>query len=422
MRRASACARSSIEMPFEWFVALRYLRDAKGQTALILAAVSVGVSVIVFLSALINGLQVSLIDKTLGSQPHITLQVQREAARPLVDSSDDRDDRAVARSVQPAPQRLRSIDQWPLVMADAECTAGVIAASPAIVGAGFAVRAEAKNAVVVRGVDPERFLAIIDVRKRMRAGRFDVAGGDVVIGAVLADELGVGVGDKIRITTTEGIDDVVAITGVFSLGNEAVDKTWVITSLRRAQTLYALPGGATSIELKVADVFAAETVAGELRGRTGLKADSWMKINAELLTGLSAQSSSKSMIQFFVVLAVALGIASVLIVSVVQKSREIGVLRAVGTSRGRVLRIFLIQGAVLGLLGSFVGSALGALLSKLFEGLVRGPDGAPKFPVQLDLELFVFATALAIGVGLLAAVLPARRASMLDPASAIRNG
>jgi lipoprotein-releasing system permease protein len=147
-----------------------------------------------------------------------------------------------------------------------------------------------------------------------------------------------------------------------------------------------------------------------------------MKINAELLTGLSAQSSSKSMIQFFVVLAVALGIASVLIVSVVQKSREIGILRAVGTSRRRVLRIFLIQGAVLGLFGSFVGSALGAALSKLFEGLARGPDGAAKFPVQLDAQLFVLATVLATGVGLLAAVLPARRASRLDPASAIRNG
>lgn len=406
-------------MPFEWFVALRYMRDAKGQTALILAAVSVGVSVIVFLSALINGLQASLIDKTLGSQPHITLKVRRELARPLVEPSHER---AVARSVQPAPQRLRSLDQWPLVMAEAERTPGVTAASPAIVGAGFAVRAEAKSAVVVRGVDPERFLAIIDVRERMLEGRFDVAGGDAVIGAGLSSELGVGVGDKLRITTTEGVDDVLAITGVFSLGNEAVDKTWVITSLRRAQTLYALPGGATLLELVIADVFAAEAIADELRGRTGLQADSWMKINAELLTGLSAQSSSKSLIQFFVVLAVALGIASVLIVSVVQKSREIGILRAVGTSRGRVLRIFLIQGAVLGLLGSFVGSALGALLSKLFEGIARGPDGAAKFPVQLDVQLFVLATVLATSVGLLAAVLPARRASRLDPASAIRNG
>jgi lipoprotein-releasing system permease protein len=173
---------------------------------------------------------------------------------------------------------LRSIDNWPLVLKAAERSAFVIAASPAILGEGFAVRAEGKNAVVVRGVEAERFLAIIDVRKRMLDGRFDIAGGDAVIGAVLADELGVRVGDKLRLTTTEGVDDVVAITGVFSLGNEAVDRTWVIVSLRRAQTLYALPGGATSIELKVADVFAAENVASELRGRTGLQADSWMKV------------------------------------------------------------------------------------------------------------------------------------------------
>ena len=406
-------------MPFEWFVALRYMRDAKGQTALILAAVAVGVSVIVFLSALIDGLQTSLIDKTLGSQPHVTLKVMREEPRALAPPTPER---AVARDVQPAPQRLRSIDQWPQVMADAEHTAGVTAGAPTIVGAGFAVRGEAKNAVVVRGVDPERYLAIVDVRKRMLSGRFDVAGGDAVIGAVLATELGVGVGDKIRITTTEGIGDVLSVAGVFSLGNEGVDRTWVITSLRRAQALYALPGGATAIELKVADVFAAERVALEVRGRTGLRADSWMKINAELLSGLSAQSSSKNMIQFFVVVAVALGIASVLIVSVVQKSREIGILRAVGTSPRRVLRIFLIQGTVLGLLGSFLGSALGALLAKLFEGIARGADGNPRFPVVLDLRLFAFATVLATGVGLLAAVIPARRASKLDPATAIRNG
>ncbi len=108
--------------------------------------------------------------------------------------------------------------------------------------------------------------------------------------------------------------------------------------------------------------------------------------------------------------------------SVVQKSREIGILRAVGTAPRRVLRVFLIQGGVLGLAGSFVGSALGALFAKLFEGIARGPDGAPRFPVHLDAPLFLFATALATGVGLLAAVLPARRAAKLDPATAIRNG
>ena len=223
-------------------------------------------------------------------------------------------------------------------------------------------------------------------------------------------------------TTTEGGTDTVTIAGIFTLGNRAVDQTWVLTSLRHAQSLYGSQGGVTPIDLKVADVFDADRVASDVRARTGLDVESWMQRNAELLTGLAAQNSSKWMIQFFVVVAVALGIASVLIVSVVQKSREIGILRAVGTSGSRVLRVFLIQGGVLGLVGSFLGSVLGAGLAKLFEGIAREPSGAPRFPVQLDLQLFLAATALATGIGLLAAVIPARRAARLDPATAIRNG
>jgi lipoprotein-releasing system permease protein len=407
-------------MPFAWFVALRYLRDAKGQTALILAAVSVGVGVVVFISALISGLQASLIDKTLGSQAHISLQLPREAPRALVEATPGR---AIARLRQPAPQRLRSIDQWPAVMADIERVEGVTAVSPMVVGSGFAVRANAKEPVVIRGVDPDRFMAIItSVRRKIVAGRLDVTGGNVAIGSGLAADLDVGIGDKIRLATTEGVSDIVTVAGVFTLGNEAVDRTWLITSLRHAQTLYALPGGATTLELKVADVFAAERIAGQLHERTGLEADSWMELNAQLLSGLSAQSSSKLLIQFFVGVAVALGIASVLGVSVVQKSREIGILRAVGTGSRRVLAIFLIQGGVLGLVGSFIGSGLGALLAMLLEQVSRGPDGEPQFLVAPDLTLFVSATVLATGVGLLAAVIPARHASRIDPATAIRNG
>lgn len=404
-------------MPFEWFVALRYLREAKSQTALILAAVSVGVSVIVFLSALINGLQTSLIKQTLGSQPHVTLHPPDEAPRPLTD-----DGASISNTIEKAPQRLRSIDQWPDVLAQVERVPGVIGASPTVSGAGFAERGNAKRPIVVRGIEPDRFLTVIDVRAKLRAGHFDVAGDTVLIGAALADDLGVGLGDKIRLSTPEGVDDLVTIGGIFELGNKAVDGTWVLTSLRQAQSLYALPGGATSIELKVADVFDAERVAVDVHDRTGLVADSWMKLNAELLSGLQAQSSSKLMIQFFVVVAVALGIASVLIVSVVQKSREIGILRAVGTSSRRVLMVFLIQGGVLGLLGSLLGCGLGALFAMFFQGLASGPDGTPRFPVDLNPTLFGSATLLAVGVGLASAFIPARRASRLDPATAIRNG
>jgi lipoprotein-releasing system permease protein len=307
-------------------------------------------------------------------------------------------------------------------MADAERVSGVTAASATVTGSGVATRADARIPVVIRGVDPERFLAIIDLRSKMVQGSFDLSGGRVVVGSTLASDLGIGVGDKLRIASTEGIEDVVTIAGVLTLGSEAVDKTWVVTSLRHAQSLFALPGGATTIELKVADVFAADLIADEISARTGSVAESWMTLNAELLSGLSAQSSSKTMIQFFVVVTVALGIASVLIVSVVQKSREIGILRAVGAPPRRILAVFLIQGGVLGLAGSVLGSALGVAFAKLFEAMTSTPDGLPRFPVQVDLALLVSSTALAIGVGVIAAVIPARRAARLDPATAIRGG
>lgn len=406
-------------MPFQWFVALRYMRAARGQTALILAAVSVGVSVIVFLSALINGLQTSLITTTLGSQAHVIIRVPREAPRPLVA---DTDGRVIARTIQPASQRLRSIDQWPRVMDDVSRQPGITAVSPTVTGSGVATRLDANVPIVIRGIEPERFIGIIDLPTRIVDGHFEVGGGLVAIGEGLATELGIGVGDKLRLASTEGIDDVVTVSGVFALGNDAVDTSWVVTSLRHAQALFALPGGATSLEMKVSDVFEAERVATALRERTSLEAESWMTLNASLLAGLSAQDSSKTMIQFFVVVTVALGIASVLIVSVVQKSGEIGILRALGTPARRVLAIFLIQGAVLGLVGSVVGSALGVAFAKGFEALTANPDGTPRFLVQVDLELLLSAAALATSVGLLAAVIPARRASQLDPATAIRGG
>jgi lipoprotein-releasing system permease protein len=128
------------------------------------------------------------------------------------------------------------------------------------------------------------------------------------------------------------------------------------------------------------------------------------------------------MIQAFVVLAVALGIASVLGVSVIQKSREIGILKAMGTSTGSVTRVFLIEGGLVGLVGSGAGSALGAALAVFFSHAVKNPYGDSLFPVELTPGLFLAASAVAIATGLLAAVVPARHAARLDPAVAIRNG
>jgi lipoprotein-releasing system permease protein len=146
-----------------------------------------------------------------------------------------------------------------------------------------------------------------------------------------------------------------------------------------------------------------------------------MQTNQQLLIGLRSQSSSSYTIQFFVFLAVAIGIASVLVVTVVQRTREIGILRAMGSPRRRIATIFVIQGGLVGFVGSLLGAALGAALAFMFGQLSQNPDGTAMFPIVLTARLIVSASGLATLTGILAAALPARQASRLDPVEAIRH-
>lgn len=406
-------------MSFDWFVALRYLREGKVQTALILGAVSVGVAVVVFLSALIGGLQSSLIAKTLGSQAHIVVHPPDLEARVLVE---ERAGQIIAARIEKPSQRLQSISGWPEVVADIRRVGGVVAAAPVVSGSAFALRGAATKSVSLRGIEPDSFSRIINLTDKIKAGRHQIVGAEALLGSDLTSDFGISLGDKIRILTATGQADVFTVAGIFDLGSKDLNERLVFVPLRSAQTLFDLAGGISSIEIKVRDVFAAQQVAGEVERRSGLIADSWTKTSPQLLVALQSQESSKNVMLFFITLTVALGIASVLIVSVVQKSREIGVMRAVGTSRRRILRIFLIQGGLVGFAGSVLGSALGALLAQFFVRLWRTADGSPMFPIELDLPLFTLPMAVATVVGLVAAVVPARRAARLDPAEVIRYG
>jgi len=263
---------------------------------------------------------------------------------------------------------------------------------------------------------------VVKLDGKMVAGRFQVEGTEAVIGTVLAHDLGLEVGDKLRLTTAQGRGDVFTVSGLFDVGNRDVNQRWVLVSLRQAQTLLDLAGGITTIEARVADVFGAEATAQVLGAATGLAADSWMRLNQQLLAGLQAQSSSSAMIQTFVVIAVALGIASVLGVSVIQKRGEIGILKATGTPTGTVKRIFLIQGAIVGVVGSALGGLIGAGLSTFFSHAVKNPYGDSLFPVALTPGLFLGASAVALLTGLASAWWPARHAARLDPATVIRHG
>jgi lipoprotein-releasing system permease protein len=406
-------------MPFEWFVGLRFLWDQKAQSALIIAGVGVGVGVMVFLSALITGLQESLIDKTLGTQAHVVVSPQEEEARPLMESGGP--EQALVRRVDRPEQRIRSIGQWQKVERDVARLAGVVATAPLVLGGGFAIRGNATEPIAVIGAEPDRFERVIPVSPFVTAGRYSVDGTGVVIGTVLAERLGITAGDKLRLQAAEGRSELFVVRGVFDLGNRQVNERWAMISLRSAQTLLGLAGGVTTIYVDVEDIYAATDVSDRIAGATGLVSESWMRTNAQLLTALRSQSASSTMIRFFVILAVAIGITSVLVVTVVQRSREIGILRAMGASTTAVLRAFLVQGAVIGLSGAFIGCVFGGVLAVSFSRLFASPGGVALFPISLTAGLFLGSTGIALGTGVLAAVFPARRAAKLEPAVAIRH-
>lgn len=402
-----------------WTIALRFLREGRFQTVLIIVGAAVGVAVMVFLSALIDAVQRDLIDKTLGTQAHIVISQPDESARPLYRAKDGE---RLLRAIQQPPQRLRPILNAKTVLAQTLSTPGVRAASPVALGAGFAVRGEATKAVAITGIEPSSYRGVIDLSARLKQGLYRVGGGDALIGVELGQQLGLAVGDKLRLTTAGERSAVLNISGVFDLENKDANERWVVVALAVAQNLLDIPGGVTEIDALVDDVFMARDVATRVGRRTGLAAQSWMERNAQLLVALSSQDSSSKTIQFFVVLAVALGIASVLFVSVVQKSRDIGILKAFGTTTGTVLRVFLIQGFVVGALGSVLGCALGAGLSLIFRHAVVGADGLPTLPIVVEPGLLLGASAVAIFSSVLAGLLPARRAARLDPAVVIRYG
>ncbi|HMA95232.1 MAG TPA: FtsX-like permease family protein [Polyangiaceae bacterium] len=404
-------------MPFELFVSLRFLREGRAQTWLIFIGVGVGVGVMVFLSALITGLQASLIRQTLSTQPHVVVKPRERT--PRLDPAPQ--NTVVGVRVEKGAQRVARIDDWVQARDVIARVEGVTRVAPTVAGSAFAHRGPLSASIALRGIDPNSYDKIVDLRAKLTAGRLELIGSDAVIGVELARDLGLEVGDRVRLQTTSDREDIVRVAGVFDLGNKDINQRWVFVSIREAQSLLDLAGSVSSFEVRVSEPFDADRIAEVLVKRTGYIAEPWTQLNRQLLVALKSQSSSSIMIQFFVVLAVALGIASVLVVSVVQKSREIGILRATGTSVRSITWIFMIQGLIVGSFGSIIGSALGTVLALSFAQMAVNPDGSPTFPVTLDAALFTRAVLVAVLVGLAAAVAPARRAARLDPAVAIRH-
>jgi lipoprotein-releasing system permease protein len=403
-------------LPFEWIVALRFLREGRVQTGSIVGGVAIGVAVIVFMSVLLTGLQANFIRRVLSAQAHIQLLPARETARVLGSGPGTFE----AATVQPPLQRVVSIDQWQAIVAQLRTMPRVRVVSPSAGGSALVARGDASRAVSIVGIEPAQYYRIVDLPGKLVNGSTRLTATDVLIGVDLGTDLGLQVGDKLRLTANNGATNVLSVTGIVDLGNKGANMRTIFVALHTAQSLLGLTGGVSSIDVTVDDVYAADDVAHAITAATGVEADSWIQTNAQFFAAVRAQVTANTTIRFCVGLSVAFGIASVLFVSVVQKRREIGILRAMGITRGQVMRVFLLQGGLLGLAGALLGSALGAIALVAWSRFAIGADGQPIVPIVLEPTMFAVALVLASVAGLVAAAAPAVRAARLDPVVAIR--
>ena len=399
-------------------VALRFLREGRMQTALIIVGAAAGVGVIYFITAVLVGVQADLVTRVTGAQPHITLKPPEETVTPLVAS---RDNAPRVASVQARQQRLITLDGWPVIEAQMRATPGVIAVAPVASGAALAIKGEATRAVTLSGTDISRYQQVVRFDDKLVQGALRMEAGDALIGIELARDLGAVLGDRFRVQSGDGRGEVFQIRGLLDMGNRELNRRTVFMSLRPAQSLLNITGRITNLDASIDDIMRAEQVGARLRAVTGQRVETWIQNNSQVFTAIGNQNVMTLLIRSFVALVVALGVASVLVVSVVQKRKEIGILRAVGATRGQMLRVFLWQGAVVGAVGALTGSALGMALISIFSRVLRNDAGKALFSLEFDPRLMGVVLVIATVLGLAAAVLPARNAARLDPAQAIRG-
>jgi len=379
-------------------IAARFLFSSKMQTALITIGIAIGVSVQVFIGSLIQGLQNDLIDTTIGNRSQITIQSETDGE--LIEDDQNR------------LETLRDFDSRLTVVSR-------VLESPATIVGG------STNAqVIVRGFNFDESDPIYNIDDSLTTGRLPSNDNEILLGTALMDDRDLSVDDTVNVLVDpeEGISREMTIVGVFDLGSASLNGSWVLTSLENAKSLLDVTG-ISAYEMQLDDVFESASVQEDLESAyPDLLVTEWQAQNQDLLSGLEGQSISSNMIQVFVMVSVVLGISSVLAITVLQKSRQLGILKAMGITDGKASLIFLSEGLILGVMGAVLGVLFGLFLAFMFTQFAVNPDGTPVVALYINPPFIALSALIAASASVLAALIPARKSAKLSVIEVIRNG
>lgn len=383
-------------------IALRFLTSSKGQTILIALGIAIGISVQIFIGSLIEGLQISLLDATIGNASHITVSAS-EKNEPIDNYE------AVTVAIQSNYPEVNKI-------------------SPTLTKGAFLKTDDKTNQIVLRGFELDKADQIYKFSESLLDGGSlpKSSTNEVIIGLNIAEDYFVNIGETIEIITPEGAAYDALVVGFFDLKVASVNQTWVIGDLAFVKEVFSYDASqVTAIEMQIDEPFDADLISDRMAleiPTEGVKFDNWKAQNEQLLSGLSGQSTSSLMIQIFVVISVVLGIASVLAITVLQKSRQIGILKAMGITDRISSLVFLFQGFMLGILGGLLGILFGLGLLWSFSQFALKPDGTPVVPIFINLSFIGLSGLIAVVASTLASIIPAIKSRKLSPIEVIKNG
>jgi lipoprotein-releasing system permease protein len=401
-------------MLFALRVAFRYLTANRVQSGLLIGGVALSVIVFVFMTALIRGLALFLTAQTTGQIAHVEMEPQRRIAQVM-----RADGRFAAQPI--STFQRQQIRNWQLIVGQAERLDHVVAVVPEVTGNGFLVRGTAVAPVALEGIDPSQIDAIIPLSKSIVDGTADLSTGGLLIGAELAEDLGLRAGIPVLLRSDRGIERLIPVTGIFRVGLSNVDRRIAYLSIAVARPLLALPNGVTSISIKLDDPARAPTVAEQLTRQVPLKVTAWQEKNRNLQTALESQGRTGNFIQAFAMIAIMISIASALLLTSVRRRGEIGIMRSFGISRGFVASVFVFQGIIIGLVASLIGAGLGYRLCLFLSEDLTGPAGGPLLPIAPAEGGYLLVITLTVIGSALSAILPAQAAARLDPVEAIQQ-
>lgn len=438
MSSALPATRSS-RLPFSLFLAMRYLKPRRTFVSVItlisVLGVTLGIAVLIVVISVMKGFEVELQKKVLGFDAHV-----------LVTNNS-------------------LMEDWRSIRAVVEKTPGVVSAAPFVLGPVLAEYQGKRLAPKIRGVDPRLEAAVTDLAALMKngQGKFDLQGDSAVVGVELARTLGLTLGDKLTVYSPRNLEAVagelknlegnpatkdkvselqgliapaqLTVTGIFNTGRYVYDSEFLFVPLHIGQELYELGDAVHGLAARTTDPYRADEVKRALLARLDppLAALTWMDLNSQFFDAVRTERSTMFIILFVVLIVAAFSVMNTLITVTVQKTREIGIMKAIGADVGQIVRVFMAQGVVVGAFGMVTGLGLGlgilalrnpfkhwmetTLKIELFPRTVYQFSEIPAQTQPVDVAVICLGAFLICAV---AALIPAYIAARMDPVKALR--